>query len=558
MNGLPGTTKWKPRWLVGLGLLVLWCIHHFYGFFGHYGFDDIMGYGFYGKKWADGQLFFLNEDFFSYRWGFISLTGLSYALFGVNDHSSALGAGLVYLLTSLLVLRLLKRQTPLVGAVALLLYGLDHWTLYYADKLMPDTAVALCVLMAFALIARQRYHQDRPLLHASILVSVLLWGYVTKQSILLLVPVFGYLFFADVLRRAQMRFWSYTVVGCVFAGGLYLAFIGYLTGDPLMRFEAVNQGLEDNLGEGRSFAFCNYAIQPWSVLLYRIGPEMPLQFLGSGMALSLGLALAAVCTHRGRALLLPKTPEAFWASVLVLAALSANFMTTSYKAYLPICPDIRHFLLLVPIAAIVAAPVLVRFAQKAEHKYPILGVALLLTVVSWGQLDGNMRWVYPALLGAVLLRVALAERAWAMPLFLGSLALILLAPVASMIQTGHNSDYLEQRAILYRYFYNQKEPSAVVASVVQKHTGQYLLGYDPQAPTQFYDYSQLDSIDSARTLYVLTSGDMRFRSRLAYEALPAAIRDCYQTACPATMDTVYYSDKMVLYRVDDVSVLKGE
>ena len=63
-----------------LGIIAFLFFHHHYGYFGHYGFDDIMGYGYYAKKWADGQLFYLNEDFFSYRWGFISLT--RYRLYG--------------------------------------------------------------------------------------------------------------------------------------------------------------------------------------------------------------------------------------------------------------------------------------------------------------------------------------------------------------------------------------------------------------------------------------------------------------------------------------------
>lgn len=45
-----------------LGIIAFLFVHHYAGYFGHYGFDDIMGYGYYGKKWADGQLFFLNEE----------------------------------------------------------------------------------------------------------------------------------------------------------------------------------------------------------------------------------------------------------------------------------------------------------------------------------------------------------------------------------------------------------------------------------------------------------------------------------------------------------------
>ena len=323
--------------LLGLGLLLI--VHHIWGYYGHYGFDDIVGYGYYAKQWADGQAFYLNEDFFSYRWGFIAPTSVFYALFGINDHVSALFPTLIYLATALLVMRIMRLEKSGVAAIAALLYGLDNWTLYYADKLMADTSVALAVLLAFSAIARERFEASQSVQNALLLTASVFWGYLSKQSILLLFPVFLILLIIDVTQGRHRRFWGYTVLACMAVGTAYLAWIYALTGNPFERFLAVNQGVVDNLGAGRSFAFCNYRIQESSALYYRIFAEMGLKFINSGMALSLFLALPALLAHRWSNLWRAQSFTAYWSFVFLLSLISANFMTTSYEAYLPICPD---------------------------------------------------------------------------------------------------------------------------------------------------------------------------------------------------------------------------
>jgi hypothetical protein len=146
-----------PRSYTFLGIIVLLLLHHKFAYFGHYGYDDIMGYAFYAQKWAQGNLFFLNDDFFSYRWGFISLTGFFYALFGISDGASAITPSLVCLATVLLIFRVCRSYSPWAGVLAALIYILDSWTLFYTDKLMPDSSVALCAFGAFVVIQEYRY-----------------------------------------------------------------------------------------------------------------------------------------------------------------------------------------------------------------------------------------------------------------------------------------------------------------------------------------------------------------------------------------------------------------
>jgi len=543
-----------------LGIIAFLFFHHYAGYFGHYGFDDILGYGYYGKKWADGQFFFLNEDFFSYRWGFISLTGLFYALFGVNDDASAITASFVLLLTVVLIFKVLKRETRVVGTVGVLLYVLDNWTMYYSDKLMPDTSVALATLAAFVVIYTHHFERKETssFKYALLLSLVLIWAYITKQSVLLLFPVFFILLIIDVLQKRQHQFWIYTTLCCIGMGVLYLFGIYLLTGDPLARFHAVEVGLNDNLGAGRSFSFCNYAIQPWSVLWHRISYEMMDKFIRTGMIISLMLALPAVLNHRFRDFITFKTPKAYWSLVLVLSVLSSNFMTTSYKAYLPICPDIRHFLFLVPIAAIVAAPALSAFAQKKEKKFNFILISILIfALAKYGEV-GNFEWVYLAIMGLILLRSVLPNCKLVTGSFLFGIALAALAPIVSSMQTANKHSYVEQRAVIYKYLKDKKEPSIVITNVIQKHFGQYLLEFNEAGPVQFYDYNALPELEflPQTAVYVLVNEATRSMASFSYDNLPPCIKDCYEKKYPESIEVIYETKEVALYRLHQPELLK--
>lgn len=542
--------------LLGLGLLLI--VHHIWGYYGHYGFDDIVGYGYYAQQWANGQAFFLNEDFFSYRWGFIAPTSIFYALFGVNDHVSALLPTIIYLSTALLVTRVMRLERRGVAAFAALLYGLDNWTLYYSDKLMADTSVALATLLAFSAIARERFEASQSGQNALLLTASVFWGYLSKQSILLLFPVFVLLMLIDVIKGRHRRFWGYTVVGCISVGGAYLAWIYMLTGNPFERFVAVNQGVVDNLGAGRSFAFCNYSIQEKAALYYRIFAEMGLKFLDSGMALSLLLALPTLLAQKWHTLWQTQNFTAYWAFVWLLSLLSSNFMTTSYEAYLPICPDIRHFLMLIPLAAVVAAPSVVNFAKnKKRGKYFLFsfGVGAVLAVFFT---KGNMRWLYVGIEGLIVLRMLLPNKAASHWLFLlGLLGVLTIPVVSSMRTTIKESAYLEQRALIYKYFKYNQEPKIVITNQVGKNIGWYLLEYEEHHPTQFYTYDQLSQLDFSQGIpvYVLTSGNMRYRSGMDYNHLPRAIKDCYESTCPPSITILHHSEKNRLLHIHAPQIL---
>ena len=545
-----------------LGIIAFLFFHHFYGFFGHYGFDDIMGYGYYAKIWADGHLFFLNEDFFSYRWGFIGLTGFFYSIFGMSDESSAIVPSLILLATVLLIFRILREHKRGVAVVAALIYVLDNWTIYYSDKLMPDTLVALCVFASFAIIHNFRFVRSGEASgkHAFLLSLVLIFAYISKQSVLLLFPVFFILLIIDFIQKRYIRFWLQTASFCVLMGLLYLTSIYLLTGDPFSRFHAVEQGLTDNLGAGHSFSFCNYAIQPWSALFYRIGYEMIYKFIATGMMFSLMLGFFAILSFKIKDLLEIKSSGAYWSLILFLSVLSSNFMTTSYKAYLPICPDIRHFLFLVPLAAVVAAPVLYSFAEQVKNRAKLILVSAIILGLSIYSGAGNMVWLYIFLFLLVLLRSVLPDHPYILNGFLSGVFLIALLPIISSMNTASKNAYIEQREVIYKYLKSNPQKSIVFTNVIQSHFGKYLLEFEEDAPTQFFSYSDIPGFDFSqkRIYYVLVNGSTRYMSNFNYKDLPECIKDCYEGKKPVSIDVIYKTEKVALYRINKPEIIKKD
>lgn len=543
-----------------LGMIAFLFIHHHYGYFGHYGFDDLMGYAQYAKKWAEGNWFYLNEDFFTYRWGFIALVGACYQLFGMSDAVSALVPSMVFLSTILLIYKVLNKYPPVVGAIAAVLYGFDNWTAYYSDKLMPDTLVALWAFAAFVIIHHYKYvvKDKSPLVYAAVLSLVLLLGYLTKQSILLLFPVFFALFIIDIYNKKHRQFWAYTVVFCAVLGSLNLVGIYYLTGNPFARFHAVAAGFDENFGAGRSFAFCNYAALPMSVLLKRIAYELWLKFMGTGMLFSLVLALPVLLLQKKKSWFAQKDATAYWSMVLVLSLLASNFMTISYKAYMPMCPDIRHFLFLVPIAVVVGAPFVYDYARECKSKHLLLVLLFLVVAVAeWMQI-GNMKWLYRGLLSLVLLRMLLPNKTLYERGFYVGLAAVMLMPVLSSMRTASKNHYIEQRHVVYNYLKPIEKPSIVITNIVQRNFGTYYMEFDTTAAVQFYTYAELITLDvKDKDVYLLTNTTTEQMSGLKEADLPQWLEPCQKGNCPEKVQVVYQSNHVALYKLSTINLLES-
>ena len=213
-------------------------LHHLFAYTGHYGYDDLH----YAGLAADllrGNMDF--EDHYAYRFPVILLTALFYLVFGISDLGSSLPALVISLVILSILFNILKEYGPRVLIIGLSLCTLSNWFLFYSDKLMPDIYVALSVIWALAVIHRYKFksEKDKPGLYAFLLALALLFGFMSKGTIVLVLPLLFFLVISDFIFKRDVKFWIYGLLSGIFLMSLYLGLIGILTGNPFERFEAI-------------------------------------------------------------------------------------------------------------------------------------------------------------------------------------------------------------------------------------------------------------------------------------------------------------------------------
>ena len=90
----------------------------------------------------------------------------------------------------------------------------------------------------------------------------LLFGFLSKGTIVLIIPVLVYYIILDVVFKRDLKFWRYFLISGSVILVFYFFIIWLLTGDFIKRFEAIINNSYVNL--------CSYDKQPFGILLERI------------------------------------------------------------------------------------------------------------------------------------------------------------------------------------------------------------------------------------------------------------------------------------------------
>jgi len=506
-----------------LALLLLG--HYFFGYYGHYGYDDVMGYMYQAAQLVQGQ-FHLGDDHYAYRWGTIFPTALSYALFGINDFAGALPAMLITGTTALLIFWSLGGRWKGAGIWGVLLFFFNEWSLFYSDKVMPDILVALGTLGLFLCLWRLRFkRQGGPSWPYALSFSlILLYSFWAKETIILSLPVFFVFFLLDVYRREYLAFWTWAIGFSILFFALYFGVIYGQTGSFLYRFKAIELG--------SYFNPCSYDQLPISHLLERISYGLGLLFLRSGLLPVLGMGLGSLFFLKGRLWKLD-SESAFWSLSLGLSVFSAYFMTISYKAYVPMCgTDVRHFLYLAPLAAIAATPYLQAFWQRKQYAFGLLLPLWLWTALAYWLGYGNAlsigAWALALSLFALSpQRLMLGARALSISLFILALAY----PTYQSMQYAQTQGYIEQRELILRHFSpDQQQAVIVISNPVQRNFGEYYMQFAPQSQVLFWNYQQAaqEQPQPNSRYYLLLNGFSRYQSNTSWEELPPLVQAYYQ------------------------------
>ena len=501
------------RLILGFFIAILFVFHQF-GYIGHYGFDD-MQYAELASKLLNGEFDF--KDHFSFRLTILLFTAASYSIFGINDFASSLPSLLVTSSILLMIYQIFKKEKSYLLFIALSLSTLSSWFLNYSDKLMPDMYLTACIMLSFFLFYRYRYSREtkNELLYGGLFSFSLFLGFCSKGTIVLLVPWLLFLFISDFLKHKDFKFWTSVVLSGMGFLAIYFFIIYALTGDAEQRFEAIASNSYLNR--------CSYDQQSLKILAKRLLIELPRLFIKEGMLVSYLFIIPVFLLQflSKKESIAANKKYAMNSAVTLL--LSANFMTISATSYVPMCVDIRHFLFIIPIAAIAAAFAIQSLFKDKKQMILYLGICLSLVLIMSLGISGNYLKTYIALLILGLIFYFLNQKLsfWTFALLL---ALTLGYNNYSFIQYAGGVNYQQQKEIIKNEVLSIKEPSYVITNEVQKRIGRYFQAFKPH-PVQWLSYDQFDSDTlEKQAIYLLENQYMRNLMAYSENDLPLYVR----------------------------------
>jgi hypothetical protein len=487
-------------------------LYHVFGYTGHFGYDDLH-YAQIAADLLNGHIDY--NDHYVFRTPLIILTYISYSLFGINDFASAIPTIIITSLVLIIVYSVLKSKSINTLIIGMGLTTLSNWFIFYSDKLMPDLYVVLSVVLSLFVLYKYNFKSDksRPFKYAFILSFVLLFGFMSKGTIILILPLLLYLFVADLIKKQNIRFWVFVAISGMLLLVLYFTVIGLLTGDALQRFKAISTNSYLNR--------CSYDQQSLIVLLKRIGYGFFQLSIKYSFATGIIFLLSYFFSVRSFKVFSLNNEFSFWFTSAVILYLSSNFMTISLASYSPMCLDPRHFLFVVPVAAIPAATLLSDYFDGRKHGFSIIGLSAVVSIISYYIAYDVFIKLYLFLSILLFVYYFIPSRFNVKMLFVFMLIIALAYQPYRMIMYGQKVSYFKQKEIFTEILLNQKDPSIVLTNDVQKRLGKYYALSENFNHIKFYNYEEF-AIDSSADKQVLLFKNWytRFLSNMRVEDLP--------------------------------------
>ena len=515
---------------------------HAFGYIGHYGYDDLH-YAELANDFRNGKIDY--NDHFSFRTPVIALTALSYSLFGISDFASALPAMLISVMILFLVLRLLKNRDNKTLITGLALTTLSGWFLFYSDKLMPDVYVALSVIAALYVIHQYRFRtKSRPVVLYSLGLSLaLLFGFMSKGTIILILPLLVYYFIADMVQKKNISFWLFNILTGLAVITLYFLAVKLITGDVFKRFEAITSNSYLNL--------CSYDQQSFAILLKRISYQFFELIIYQGMATGFIFVIAYFLQRKAGRYFKMEDSFSFWMTSGLILLLSSNFMSISFTSYSPMCLDPRHYLFIIPVVSIPASMVINEYIETKKHKFLIISIAGIIAVLSVFLPVKYFLQQYTPLFALLVVYAFLRKSRFNQHLFVILLMVILSVRPLAMIKYAQKVDYRKQKEIFTKTVLNAQDSTLVITNDVQKRWARYFQNFKSNEPVRIINYNDFESYpadDRKKLLYL--SWYTRYLSKMAIHDLPLYAQNILNGIKP-----VYEDEKLnlLVYDMSDFS-----
>jgi len=529
--------------LILLVYIIIVGLYHFFGYTGHFGFDDLH-YAELTSELLNGSINY--EDHYAFRFPVIIFTSLVYGVFGISDFSSALPALLISVTILLIVFNILRYRGPGVTIIGLSLCTFSNWFLFYSDKLMPDIYVALSVIWALAIINHYKYKSDksRTVLYAFLLAFSLLFGFMAKGSIVLIIPLLIYLVITDIILKRDLKFWLFSAISGIGLLALYFFIIWIFTGDLMKRFDAIAHNSYLNL--------CSYDQQSMRILLKRIFFGFFELSIFQSLATGFIFVFAFLFQRKGLRYFRLDNSFSFFLVSAVILFLSSSFMTISPTAYAPMCLDPRHYLFLIPVAAIPASKIIFDFFTHKKAAIQIIVALFCITLVSFF-LQGSSFWkLYLPLLALFTFYYFTGIKKQYQHLFIILFAAILLLVPIEMITYARQVKYRKQTKLVTEQVVEKNRDCTIITNEVQKRLLGYYTGFDIDQSNRFLSYEDFEADTAIGGKKLLLLNDhTRYLSGMSYNDLPY-----YARQISPNNELVFENKKLniALYKLKDFTI----
>jgi hypothetical protein len=352
----------------------------------------------------------------------------------------------------------------------------------------------------------------------------------TKETIIIALPLFLIFFLKDIFKRQNLQFWKIVILLSLIFSMAYLLYFKITTGEFFYRYSV--------LLKKSYFNECSFDKLPFIYTLRRIGYELWKAMLLNGDFLVLLPGIISVIYIKKIKRESIKRMDIF--SFLILLVCS-NFMSISVSSYVPLCHSPRHFLFLFPFAAITGGPMLYAYF-KQPAKFILLPLAFaIVTVVIFVLNGGTTKYLY-------LLLTLLLVSCYLFSVFKNKIfpfaAVILFTGLLFM---NYVIDFIKP---LYPYYWDEKEVIEKQFSGKNMSATVFSDGLSGELSEFFLKFKtgnlKFLSIDSARTvnngpLYFLLNGDLYPSSKNKMDSL---------------MKSSEYSNIFIVYRKKNVYLYK--
>lgn len=536
----------KPNWYLFIGFCILLLLHVAFLFCGFYGNDDINYARHAGEVANTGMLSFTETDHFRLRWTCIFVTALFYKIFGFTAFASSLFSYFSFTLTAWLIYKLLKKEPSQLLLFACVMFFLSFTVIFYAHRLLPDTGVCFLVFAAYFFYYRKRFSNAPDFKYAVFFVLALFLSMITKETVMITMPLWIFLFMSDMLAKRNGRFWGIVILFFAALTGLYLLYFKLSTGDWFFRYHVLNH-YSELYGHGITYqqlGFTDLAkrliYQLWDALLFN-GDFEYLIFAIGAFIYRRKICINAASQH-------------IVVSFMILL-LSANFMSYSINGYNPLWPDPRHFIFIVPFAVISGAYML-RAYLKTPSQYVLIFVLFLLADLRLLLSEiGNTKYVYfciTFILGLRLLHHYVPSKMLSIHwLIAGWIAVMSLNYINDII-TPRYPYYFDQQTIVKRHFSNLSQDAIVYSGDgMTAEMSDFFLEFKNKK-TRFVNMNGIENFDNNITRkYLLINGG--YHPLFKQNADSILLVNDYRLS----VNSLQKENTAVLYEIKDTTILRA-